>query len=854
MKETPATPEQPETELPNPLAMAGSDDYTEAQISALPGVQGIRKRPAMYIGGTDLAGLHHLVYEVIDNSVDECTSGYATTISVKLNPDGSCTCTDDGRGIPVGPMPDMDNRSALEVVFTEIHAGGKFDRQGGYKSGTGGLHGVGITAVNACSEWLEAEVRRGGHVWTMQFARGEIVGELTKLGKSDRSGTKVTFKPDPTIFPDTTFVYETLRKRMQDLAFLNAGIRFRIADERSGQTDEFHYENGLVEFVQHLNRTETPLFSDVIRITGKQDDIEVDVALQYTDGYTESVRAYANNIYNSDGGTHLSGFKSALTRAINNYGKKENLFKDFTPTGDDFREGLTAIVSVRVPEPQFEAQTKVKLANADVEGAVTSIVHDGLSRFFEENPAIGKVVTQKGLRAAEAREAAKKAREMVRRKGALTTGGLPEKLRDCRSRELDITELYLVEGDSAGGSADTGRDSNTQAILPLRGKILNVEKAQLVKVLDNAEIANIFKAVGVSPVPEEQDIAKRRYGKLIVMTDADVDGSHIRTLLLTFIFRHMRELVRAGCIYIAQPPLYRVVQKKQTRYVQTHERMMRELVELGLDGSSLRIQTDGTVFDGDNFRRLIELVATLEEPLHTLERRGIELRMVATRHRTPEGLLPRYRVFLGREQHWFADKPELDAFLAQEEERRGEELEVVDEAEALPPGASDGAAVERLHGANGNGRGPAAREPMLQVIDLHEVRTINQSLNDLRPYGVTLDDFLPGESPSGEPVHPFTIVNEDGNVPLTDLRQLLPSLRKMGEKGLKVTRFKGLGEMDPSELWETTMDKDRRVLLQVTMEDATAADEIFRVLMGDHVEPRREFIEKHALEVRELDV
>ncbi|HUG89792.1 MAG TPA: toprim domain-containing protein, partial [Planctomycetaceae bacterium] len=552
---------------------------------------------------------------------------------------------------------------------------------------------------------------------------------------------------------------------------------------------------------------------------------------------------------------HLSGFKSALTRAVNNYGKKENLFKDFTPTGDDFREGLTAIISIRVPEPQFESQTKIKLTNADVEGAVTSIVNDGLARFFEENPAIAKVVTQKGLRAAEAREAAKKAREMVRRKGALTTGGLPEKLRDCRSRELDITELYLVEGDSAGGSADTGRDSNTQAILPLRGKILNVEKAQLVKVLDNAEIANIFKAVGISPVPEEQDIAKRRYGKLIVMTDADVDGSHIRTLLLTFIFRHMRELVRAGCIYIAQPPLYRVVQKKQTRYVQTHEQMMRELVELGLDGSSLRVQTDGTVFEADNFRRLIELVATLEEPLHTLERRGIELRLVATRHRTPEGLLPRYRVFLGREQYWFADKPELDAFLAQQEELRGE-LEVADEPQALPPGAAAAVPADRPAGENGNGNGraPSHREPVLQVIDLHEVRTINQTLRDLRPYGVTLGDFLPGESASGEPVHPFAIENEDGPAPLTDLRQLLPSLRKMGEKGLKVTRFKGLGEMDPAELWETTMDKDKRVLLQVTMEDASAADEIFRVLMGDHVEPRREFIEKHALEVRELDV
>ncbi|MEX2288576.1 MAG: DNA gyrase subunit B [Planctomycetaceae bacterium] len=823
---------------------ASSTEYDETHIRALEGIEGIRLRPAMYIGDTTPRGLHHLVYEVVDNSVDEAVSQNATTIIVKINADGSATVIDDGRGIPVGAMPDKDNRSALEVVLTEIHAGGKFDRAGGYKTGTGGLHGVGITAVNALSEWLEVEVRRDGHVWTMDFIRGHVNHPLKKLGKSDTTGTKLTFMPDSKIFPDTKFVYDTLAKRLQELAFLNAGLRIQIIDERTGQSDTYLYKNGLVEFARHLNRTEDPLIEQVISIRGKQDDAEVDVAIQHNTGFSENVRTFANNINNVEGGTHLSGFRSALTRAVGNYGKKENLFKDAAPTGDDFREGLTAIIAVRIPEPQFEGQTKTKLGNSELEGIVTSIVYEGLTQFFEENPADAKRIVAKGMMAAEAREAAKKSREMVRRKGALTTGGLPEKLRDCRSRELDITELYLVEGDSAGGSADTGRDSNTQAILPLRGKILNVEKAQLVKVLDNAEISNIFKAVGVPPGAELEDVTKRRYGKIIVMTDADVDGSHIRTLLLTFLFRHMRELVKHGCVYIAQPPLYRVVQKKNTRYVQSHEQMMKELVQLGLDGGSL-VCTDGTAFEGDNFRRLVDLVGKLEEPLETLDRRGIDLKHLAAHHATPDGALPRYRVFVGREQHWFSEVEERDAFIAAEEARLGEEFRVTDEA------------VESLESAKAqdNGAADAVREPKLQVVDLHEVRTINQTLRKLRDFGFALKDFCSAGAKNGEPILPFAIRSDDnGEVRLSSLRELLPSLRKIGEKGLRLTRFKGLGEMDSSELWETSMDPEKRTLLQVTMDDANAADEMFRVLMGDHVEPRREFIEKHALDVRDLDV
>ena len=823
-------------------AAPAGEDYTAANIRHLEGIEGIRTRPAMYILDTAHSGLHHLVFEVVDNSIDEAVNEHATKISVRINADESIGITDNGRGIPIGELED-DGRSALEVVLTEIHAGGKFDRESGYKTGTGGLHGVGITAVNALSEWLEAEVRRDGHVWQMTFQRGEKVSELTQLGKSQRTGTKLTFKADSEIFDDVRFSYDTIGKRLQELAYLTPGVRIRLHDERTDNTDEFHSEDGIGEFVEYLNRTATPIVPEIIAIRGEHDAIEVNVALQHTDAYTENVRMFANNIYNPDGGTHESGFRSALTRSMNNYAKRENLFKDVMPNGEDFRYGLTAVISVRVPDPQFTSQAKVKLTNPAVDGAVSAVIYDGLTKYFEENPASAKQMVQKAVNAAEEREAVRKAREMVRRKGALTTGGLPEKLRDCRSRELDSTELYLVEGDSAGGSADTGRDSNIQAILPLRGKILNVEKAQLVRVLDNNEISNIFKAIGVSPgmSDEELNIEKRRYGKVIVMTDADVDGSHIRTLLLTFLFRHMRELVKRGHVYIAQPPLYRVTQRNQTRYVQTHEEMMAELVELGLDGSSL-VFSDGTTMLGENLERVVRLIGELEEPLETLDRRGIELRQMATSNASTEGLLPRYRVFVGREEHWFASRSEVERFVEEETKRRGAEFEIADEV----AGGEDPNDDDQQH--------PVHEESILQVVDLHEVKTINETLRKLGDFGVKLADMVPAGTKDGEPIYPFSIGTNGTDVRMSSLRDLLPELRKLGEKGLKLTRFKGLGEMNSDELWETSMDPEKRVLLQVTMEDAAAADEIFRVLMGDQVAPRREFIEKHALDVKELDV
>ncbi len=822
--------------------------YDESNIKYLEGIEGIRHRPAMYIGGTDLVGLHHLVYEVTDNVVDEFVNGHASTMNVIINTDGSITVIDDGRGIPVGIKQEMGGKSALEIVFTKIHAGGKFDRESGYATGTGGLHGVGITAVNACSEWVEAEIRRDGHVWTMEFGKGLVTSDLKKLGTTDQTGTKITFKPDPTIFPVTEFVYESIAKRLQDVAFLNAGIRIRLSDERSGQSAEFYYEDGLREFVRHLNRTENALHGEVIRITGEIDNVGVDIALQYNDGYNENTRCYANGIYNPEGGTHMSGFRSGLTRAINAYAKKENLFKDVAPTGEDFREGLAAIITVRIPNPQFESQTKIKLVNTEVDGAVGSLFNENLSKYFEENPQVAKKICAKGALAAEAREAARKQREMVRRKGALTTGGLPEKLRDCRSRELDITELYLVEGDSAGGSADSGRDSNTQAILPLRGKILNVEKAQLVKVLDNAEIVNIFKAVGLTPGAEMEDVSKRRYGKMILMTDADVDGSHIRTLLLTFIFRHMRPLVKGGCIYIAQPPLYRVTQKSKVRYVQTHDQMMTELVELGMHGASLYCKADGAVFEGENLKRVVEIIKKLDEPFELLERRGVDLKRLTREHVMPDGLLPRFRVFIGREEHWLFDREALDNFLKEEETKRGAELAVakenVAEKAAAKTDPKTGAPIE-VEATSGH---------LLQVVDLHEIRTINESLKQLKDFGFKASDFVTLGMKDGERLTPFVIRNSDGENRLESIRELLPTMRRLGEKGMSITRFKGLGEMDHDELWATTMDPATRTLLQVTMDDASAAEEIFRVLMGDHVEPRREFIEKHALEVKELDV
>ncbi|HEX3725370.1 MAG TPA: DNA gyrase subunit B [Pirellulales bacterium] len=806
-------------------------DYTAEDLQHLSDLEHVRERPSMYIGDTTLRGLHHMVYEVVDNSIDEAMAGYAHQISVTINNDGSVTVEDDGRGIPVEVHPDL-GISTLEGVMTVLKFGGKFAK-GAYQT-SGGLHGVGVTVVNCLSEWCEVEVRRGGHVYQQEYERGVPTGEVRRIGTTDKVGTKTIFKADPLIFPNTRFVYNTLHRRLQELAFLNRGIKIVFRDERTGDGDTFQYERGILEFVAHLNRASEPIHPDIIYIAGEFEGMGLEVAMQYSSEYTENVHSYVNNISTTEGGTHVSGFRSALTRCLNTYGKKENLFRDLAVTGDDFREGLTAVISLRVAHPQFEGQTKTKLGNGEVEGIVNSAVGDYLNKYLEENPKSAKIIAQKALLAAEARESARKAREIVReRKGALAGHGLPGKLRDCTSRDVDKCELYLVEGDSAGGSAEGGRLREFQAILPLRGKIINAYKSREDKVLANEEVRSMISAIGAG-IGEEADISKRRYGKIVIMTDADVDGSHIRTLLLCFFYRQMYELVSKGHVYVAQPPLFRVRSKKLTYYVQTEEEMKAQLLEQGLGDSELDAG-EGRLIAGEQMAQLARTLSAMEESLVALERRGVSLRAHALRQDPVSLRLPIFHVFLGSQEHWFTSRDELDAFRSQQEERAGGELAVDDKAGDV--------ATE--------GNGHAAHT--LHIVELHEVRTINSMLSELAKMGFSLVDLIPQDRTGREEAR-FELRREEHSTGLEDLRGLLPAIRAAGEKGLTITRFKGLGEMNAEELRDTTLDPANRTLCQVTMPDAAAADELFRILMGDKVEPRREFIEKHALEARNLDV
>ena len=810
-------------------------EYGAEQLEHLSDLEHVRQRPALYIGDTGLRGLHHLVYEVVDNSIDEAMAGYATEISVTINADGSVTVEDDGRGIPVEVHPDL-GFSTLQGVMCVLKFGGKFSKGAYYTSG--GLHGVGVTVVNFLSDWCEVEVRRGGHVYQQEYERGVPTNEVRRIGTTNKVGTKTTFMPDPTIFGNLQFNYNILYRRLQELAFLNRGLTVRFYDARTGQGETFHYERGILEFVEHLNRTAEALHKEIIYIAGEYEGVGLEVAMQYTSEYTENLHSFVNNINTTEGGTHVSGFRAALTRTLNNYGKNENLFKDLIPTGDDFREGLTAVIALRVPHPQFEGQTKTKLGNSEVEGIVASAVSEHLGRFLEENPKPARAIIQKALLAAEARESARKARALVReRKGALAGGGLPGKLRDCTSKEVDRCELYLVEGDSAGGSAEGGRAREFQAILPLRGKIINAYKAREDKVLANEEVRSIIAAVGIG-IGDEMDLQKRRYGKIIIMTDADVDGSHIRTLLLTFFYRQMYDLVRAGHVYVAQPPLFRVRRKKEVYYVQTEEQMKAQLLEAGLADAVFE-PGDGRRIQGPEMERLCRTLAALEDALVTLERRGISLRAHAARQDPVTKRLPVYHLFLGHEEHWFATRQQLDAFLAEQEQAAGKEFRVSDRVE--------------LEAAEPNGNGEGLKASRLHLVELHEVRTINNHLADLRAMGFELDSLIPQER-TGLDEPRYRLRRGDQVIGLDDLRGLLAAVRAAGEKGLQITRFKGLGEMNAEELRDTTLNPANRTLLQVRMEDAGAADELFRTLMGDKVEPRREFIEKHALEVRNLDV
>ncbi|MDA7979206.1 MAG: DNA gyrase subunit B, partial [Pirellulales bacterium] len=642
-----------------------NDEYTPDDLKHLSDKEHVRERPSMYIGDTVTRGLHHTVYEVVDNSIDEAMAGFAKEVSVVIHPDGSVTVEDDGRGIPVERHADLSAEmgrevSTLEGVMTVLKFGGKFEK-GAYVT-SGGLHGVGVTVVNFLSEWCIVEVRRDGHIYQQEYERGEATTEVRRTGATDKRGTKTTFKPDAQIFRVTTFNAGTLSKRLQELAFLNAGVKINFKDERSGEGDSFLYERGLVQFVEHLNRTSDALHADVIHFvqdvnvpgpTPEQSQVVgVEIAMQYTGEFTENIHSYVNNINTIEGGTHLTGFRTALTRTLNAYGKKSNLFKDLIPTGDDFREGLTSVVSMRVPEPQFEGQTKTKLGNSEVESIVNSAFGEFFARFLEENPKTAKAIVNKGLVAAEAREAARKAKKLIQdRKGALSSGGLPGKLRDCTSKDVDRCELYLVEGDSAGGSAEGGRMSEFQAILPLRGKIINAYKSREDKVLSNEEVRSMISAIGTG-IGEDQDLSRLRYNKVVIMTDADVDGSHIRTLLLTFFYRQMYDLVSKGHIYIAQPPLFRIRRKSQTTYIQTEEEMRTRMLELGLSDAVLETE-DKRLIEGETMSNLCYTLAALEESILALERRGISLRDHIARRDEATGKLPVFHVFHGVNEHWF---------------------------------------------------------------------------------------------------------------------------------------------------------------------------------------------------------
>ncbi|QDT07005.1 DNA gyrase subunit B [Rubripirellula lacrimiformis] len=825
---------------------AASSEYNAKDLQHLSDLEHVRERPSMYIGDAGAGGLHHLVYEVVDNSIDEAMAGFAKSVSVVVHTDGSVTVEDDGRGIPVTRHDQLSEEldrevTTMEGVMTVLKFGGKF-KKGAYQT-SGGLHGVGVTVVNFLSQWAEVEVSRDGYTWTQEYERGVPTGPVAKGRVTKKNGTKVTFKADSQIFNVTKYSYDTLYKRLQELAFLNSGVHIKFLDERNGEGGDFKYERGLVEFVEHLNRASDTLHADVIRIAGEKDGVQFDIALQYSTEYTENVQSYVNNIHTKEGGTHVSGFRSGLTRTLNNYGKKENLFKGVAPGGDDFREGITAVISVRVPEPQFEGQTKTKLGNGEVDGIISGAVGEQMAKYMEENPRVALTIVRKGMLAAEAREAARKAKDLLRkRKDALSGGGLPGKLRDCISKNPDVCELYLVEGDSAGGSAEGGRMREYQAILPLRGKIINAYKSREAKVLENTEVQSMIQAIGTG-IGADQDLTKRRYNKIVIMTDADVDGSHIRTLLLCFFYRQMYELVARGHVYVAQPPLFRVQQGKNRYYIQTDGEMKTQLLERGLSDTVFEAE-DGRRVEGEKMRELCTSLASMEDAVVALEQRGISLRIHAMRYDPVAEKLPALLLTHGNEEHWFMTQDAVEEFLNQ----RGLTLEIEEEEDEV---------IEVEGEASETPAEPKIVTPpdnLAHLAELHEVRTINSGLKDLQVLGFSIDDLIPAER-TGSTTARFELVRgEDIRRPLEDLRGLLPEVRAAGEKGLQVTRFKGLGEMNAEELRETTLDPANRTLLKVNLTDAGAADEMFRLLMGDKVEPRREFIETHALDVRNLDV
>ncbi|MFH1338702.1 MAG: DNA topoisomerase (ATP-hydrolyzing) subunit B [Candidatus Omnitrophota bacterium] len=775
--------------------------YDATTIQVLEGIDAVRMRPAMYIGDTSTRGLHHLVYEVVDNSVDEKLAGFCDKIDVIVHADNSVSVIDNGRGIPVD-MHKTEKKPALEVVLTTLHAGGKFDHRV-YKV-AGGLHGVGVSVVNALSEWLEVDIKREGKIYHQRYKKGRAVTKLTVVGKAASTGTKVSFKADQTIFKSLGFSFDILSQRLRELAFLNKGLKIILKDERADKESVFEFNGGIISFVEYLNKNKHPLHPKVVYFEKTKDSVILEAALQYNDGYAETLFSFANNINTIEGGSHLSGFKSALTRAINQYAKNRNLIKDSSSSiaGDDAREGLTAVLNIQLPNPQFEGQTKTKLGNSEIEGIVFSTSLESLTAYFEEHPSVANKIIEKVMLACRAREAARKARELTRRKGALDSAALPGKLADCSERDPALCELYIVEGDSAGGSAKMGRDRKFQAILPIKGKILNAERARLDKILSNEEVRTIITALG-SGIGEEFDIGKLRYDKVILMADSDVDGSHIRTLLLTLLYRHMPKLIEEGHVYIAQAPLFRIKQGSRQEYIQTEEEMSELLLDIGCQNFALTKIKGKTTYTAKQLKEIWNLLVSLERIGHSLEKKGVNFKKYLNLVQPKTKKLPIYQVKVEEIAHFAYSEREL---------------------------------AKLSSGLSKN------QEP--EILELFEAVDIADIEKGLKKLGLELEDYYL------ENKEKFKIEKNA----FKSLKEVLSFIIQEARKGMVIQRYKGLGEMNPEQLWETTMDPGQRTLIRVRLEDVVEADKIFTILMGDEVEPRREFIENYAHQVKNLDI
>jgi DNA gyrase subunit B len=784
-----------------------TNSYDASTIQVLGGIEAVRKRPAMYIGDTSTGGLHHLVFEVVDNSIDEAMAGYCNEINVTLHSDNIVSVEDNGRGIPVD-IHKTEKKPAVEVVLTTLHAGGKFDKKV-YKV-SGGLHGVGVSVVNALSEYLEVEVKRDGKVYYQKYERGKPVTPLKVIGKTEKTGTKVTFKPDEEIFETIVFDENILIARLKELAFLNAGVKITFTDERKNIKEEFKFEGGLISFIEYLNKNKKVLHPKPFYVKKMEEDIEVDAAFQYNDGYSETVISFANNVNTKEGGTHLTGFRGGLTRALNEYGKNNNFLGDMTLTGEDVREGLTGIIAVKLPEPQFEGQTKAKLGNSKVRFIVESIIYESVLTFLEENPEAGREILNKCIATAKAREAARKARELTRKK-LLETGALPGKLADCTIKEPEKRELFIVEGDSAGGSAKQGRERIFQAILPLKGKIINTEKASLEKVLNNDEIKTIISAIG-GGVGDDFDISKVRYHKIIIMTDADVDGAHIKTLLLTFFYRQMTDLIKHGYVYIAQPPLYKIKKGKKEFYIETDSELDKILVQFAEERIKLFLSYDSKLTEfSEHIQTFFEISKKFSEIIKTLALKGIDIKEILAFYKKNKKM-PSYFLVYGDEKLFLTDEEEVSAYL----NKKGEEFDLF-----------------------------SKNDKRYKLIEIYETKELQKIFKKLEELKIKFDKIF-------EKI--FVIKDDKGKEEKVSIVEIYEKIKEKEKTGITIQRYKGLGEMNPEQLWETTMNPQTRRLKKITIEDAIKAEEIFTVLMGEVVEPRREFIEKYAREVKNLDI